>query len=150
MVRAVRFGRDWKGRRVVHRTLVDRYLTPKDEWIMCRGRERRTTAGNIGEVVGRAACCGVVQVRSSGARTRRTHRAVGEGRGDAWWLQEIAARRRRRPFSRVHEIGRFRMGNVVVGRLRASVGTNKSRVATAYQQSGLLQSTLALARQRMH
>jgi hypothetical protein len=42
------------------------------------------------------------------------------------------------------------MGNVVVGRLRASVDANKSRVATAYQQSGWLQSTLVLARQHRY
>lgn len=66
------------------------------------------------------------------ARKRTTHQAVGEGRGDAWWLLETDARRRRRPFSRMHEIGK----GDVVGGLRSS-GYKQITCGYADQQSGL-------------
>ena len=56
VVRAVRLGGRREGRRVVRCSLVDRCTNVNTQ--REGGREERTTAGNVGKVVGRAACCG--------------------------------------------------------------------------------------------
>ena len=52
-------GRSWGRSLCPYRSLFDRNIM-SEYW---EGGGRRTTARNIGEVGGRAACCGAVQVR---------------------------------------------------------------------------------------